>query len=333
MSEIGANFSIGVLAAIVVILIYLLAAKVGKWQPAPEHRGPGGQGYGQPGYPEQGSPRGYGQPPRRRDVRGYSADEAETRVMPTADADEKATTAELAQNIAYSGQMIAQNRRAATSSSGDTLAVFTYILGAALLAAIAFVFFNNLLLPATVGALVGAIVCVALAATYTIKSLDFWPDNSTITIINLGVALAAALVMYIGASRTERDRMTLNSIMDSFDPLPMSEGFSGFAAAVGDRVVRFFTDYGFLGFVFLLFMAVGCIIVVTLAAKSLIDVMDWRIFAQFGRNVTDRPMAYSRAERFQASKVSHTVTSIVLAGIAVLCATGLAYDGFTWFTR
>ncbi|MGJ7561347.1 hypothetical protein [Brevibacterium casei] len=333
MSEIGANISIGVLAAIVVILIYLLAAKVGKWQPAPEHRGPGGQGYGQPGYPEQGSPRGYGQPPRRRDVRGYSADEAETRVMPTADADEKATTAELAQNIGYSGQMIAQNRRAATSSSGDTLAVFTYILGAALLAAIAFVFFNNLLLPATVGALVGAIVCVALAATYTIKSLDFWPDNSTITIINLGVALAAALVMYIGASRTERDRMTLNSIMDSFDPLPMSEGFSGFAAAVGDRVVRFFTDYGFLGFVFLLFMAVGCIIVVTLAAKSLIDVMDWRIFAQFGRNVTDRPMAYSRAERFQASKVSHTVTSIVLAGIAVLCATGLAYDGFTWFTR
>ncbi|SIG86550.1 Uncharacterised protein [Mycobacteroides abscessus subsp. abscessus] len=147
------------------------------------------------------------------------------------------------------------------------------------------------------------------------------------------MALAAALVMYIGASRTERDRMTLNSIMDSFDPLPMSEGFSGFAAAVGDRVVRFFTDYGFLGFVFLLFMAVGCIIVVTLAAKSLIDVMDWRIFAQFGRNVTDRPMAYSRAERFQASKVSHTVTSIVLAGIAVLCATGLAYDGFTWFTR
>ncbi|MCT1765556.1 hypothetical protein M3B92_05445 [Brevibacterium casei] len=333
MSEIGANISIGVLAAIVVILIYLLAAKVGKWQPAPEHRGPGGQGYGQPGYPELGSPRGYGQPPRRRDDRGYSADEAETRVMPTADADEKATTAELAQNIAYSGQMIAQNRRAATSSSGDTLAVFTYILGAALLAAIAFVFFNNLLLPATVGALVGAIVCVALAATYTIKSLDFWPDNSTITIINLGVALAAALVMYIGASRTERDRMTLNSIMDSFDPLPMSEGFSGFAAAVGDRVVRFFTDYGFLGFVFLLFMAVGCIIVVTLAAKSLIDVMDWRIFAQFGRNVTDRPMAYSRAERFQASKVSHTVTSIVLAGIAVLCATGLAYDGFTWFTR
>ncbi|RAE69081.1 hypothetical protein DN540_32985, partial [Burkholderia multivorans] len=200
MSEIGANISIGVLAAIVVILIYLLAAKVGKWQPAPEHRGPGGQGYGQPGYPEQGSPRGYGQPPRRRDVRGYSADEAETRVMPTADADEKATTAELAQNIAYSGQMIAQNRRAATSSSGDTLAVFTYILGAALLAAIAFVFFNNLLLPATVGALVGAIVCVALAATYTIKSLDFWPDNSTITIINLGVALAAALVMNIGAS-------------------------------------------------------------------------------------------------------------------------------------
>ena len=333
MSEIGANISIGVLAAIVVILIYLLAAKVGKWQPAPEHRGPGGQGYGQPGYPEQGSPRGYGQPPRRRDVRGYSADEAETRVMPTADADEKATTAELAQNIGYSGQMIAQNRRAATSSSGDTLAVFTYILGAALLAAIAFVFFNNLLPPATVGALVGAIVCVALAATYTIKSLDFWPDNSTITIINLGVALAAALVMYIGASRTERDRMTLNWIMDSFDPLPMSEGFSGFAAAVGDRVVRFFTDYGFLGFVFLLFMAVGCIIVVTLAAKSLIDVMDWRIFAQFGRNVTDRPMAYSRAERFQASKVSHTVTSIVLAGIAVLCATGLAYDGFTWFTR
>lgn len=337
MSEIGANISIGVLAAIVVILIYLLAAKVGKWQPAPEHRGQEGQRYGQQGYGQQGNPQGYapgyGEQPRRRDVRGYSADEAETRVMPTSDVDEKATTAELAQNIAYSGQMIAQNRRAATSSSGDTLAVFTYILGAALLAAIAFVFFNNLLLPATVGALVGAIVCVALAATYTIKSLDFWPDNSTITIINLGVALAAALVMYIGASRTERDRMTLNSIMDSFDPLPMSEGFSGFAAAVGDRVVRFFTDYGFLGFVFLLFMAIGCIIVVTLAAKSLIDVMDWRIFAQFGRNVTDRPMAYSRAERFQASKVSHTVTSIVLAGIAVLCATGLAYDGFTWFTR
>ncbi len=333
MSEIGANISIGVLAAIVVILIYLLAAKVGKWRPAPEHRGPGGQGYGQPGYPEQGGPRGYGQPPRRRDVRGYSADEAETRVMPTADADEKATTAELAQNIAYSGQMIAQNRRAATSSSGDTLAVFTYILGAALLAAIAFVFFNNLLLPATVGALVGAIVCVALAATYTIKSLDFWPDNSTITIINLGVALAAALVMYIGASRTERDRMTLNSIMDSFDPAADERRVLGIRR--GRRRPRREVLHR---------LRLPRLRLPPLHGRRshhrrhprrevLIDVMDWRIFAQFGRNVTDRPMAYSRAERFQASKVSHTVTSIVLAGIAVLCATGLAYDGFTWFTR
>ncbi|WP_453985315.1 hypothetical protein [Brevibacterium casei] len=336
MNAIGASISIGVLAAIVVILIYLLAAKVGKWQPAPEYRAAGAQpqGYNQQGYGQQGyGQQGYNQaPPRRRDLRGYSADEAETRVMPSAD-EAKATTAELTQNIAYSGRMIEQNRRAATSSSGDTIAVFTYILGAGLLAAIAFVFFNNLLLPATVGALVGAIICVALAATYTIKSLDFWPDNSTISIINLGVALAAALVMYIGASRTERDRMTLNSIMDSFEPLPFSEGFSGFAAAVVDRVVKFFTDYGFLGFVFLLFMAIGCIIVFTLAAKSLIDVMDWRIFAQFGRNVTDRPMPYRRAERFQSSKVSHTVTSIVLALIAVLCATGLLYDAFTWFTR
>ncbi|MFC9442731.1 MULTISPECIES: hypothetical protein [Brevibacterium] len=348
MAEIGANLSIGVLAAIVVILIYVLAAKVGKWYPAPEYRGPGGAQPGQPGYGQQGQPgydqqgyaqQGYGQPgqpptqQRRRDMRAYSADEAETRVMSTTEDDEKATTAELTQNIAHSGQMIAQNRRAATAGNGDTLAVFTYILGAGLLAAIAFVFFNNLLLPATVGALVGAIICVALAATYTIRNLDFWPDNSTITIINLGVALAAALVMYIGASRTERDRMTLNSIMDSLDPLPLGEGFSGFITAIGDRVVTFFETYGFLGFVFLLFMAIGAIIVFTLAAKSLIDVMDWRIFAQFGHNVTDRPMAYSRAERFQSSKVSHTVTSIVLAGIAVLAATGLLYDGFTWFTR
>src|SRR5699024_12614415 len=77
----------------------------------------------------------------------------------------------------------------------------------------------------------------------------------------------------------------------------------------------------------------GCVIVVTLAAKSLIDVMDWRIFAQFGHFVTDRPMSYSRAVRFQTSKVSHTVTSIVLGIIAVLAATGMLYDGFTWFTR
>ena len=44
-------------------------------------------------------------------------------------------------------------------------------------------------------------------------------------------------------------------------------------------------------------------------------------------------MSYSRAVRFQTSKVSHTVTSLVLAVIAVLAATGLLYDGFTWFTR
>ena len=361
MSELGASISIGVLAALVVLIVYLIASRIGRWQPAPQRRPQGGQapqqqgygpgGYGQPGYGQQGTgpgarPRGgsydqstraYNQSTQAYDQpnRVYGIPEDETRVLPAtgADTDTRATKAELRDNIGQSGQMVEANRRAATSSNGDTLAVFTYIFGAALIAVIAFVFFNNLLLPATVGALAGAIICVALASTYTLKSLEFWPDNSTITIINLLVALAAAVAMFIGAERTERDGFTLGRITDSFDALPFSEGFTGFATAIADRVVDFFREFGFMGFIFLLLMGIGCIIVFTLAAKSLIDVMDWRIFVQFGRFVTDRPMSHSRAVRFQSSKVSHTVTSIILAGIAVLCATGMAYDGFTWFTR
>ncbi|WP_193071547.1 hypothetical protein [Brevibacterium sp. FME37] len=361
MSELGASISIGVLAALVVLIVYLIASRIGRWQPAPQRRPQAGQapqqqgygpgGYGQPGYGQQGTgpgarPRGgsydqstraYNQSTQAYDQpnRVYGIPEDETRVLPAtgADTDTRATKAELRDNIGQSGQMVEANRRAATSSNGDTLAVFTYIFGAALIAVIAFVFFNNLLLPATVGALAGAIICVALASTYTLKSLEFWPDNSTITIINLLVALAAAVAMFIGAERTERDGFTLGRITDSFDALPFSEGFTGFATAIADRVVDFFREFGFMGFIFLLLMGIGCIIVFTLAAKSLIDVMDWRIFVQFGRFVTDRPMSHSRAVRFQSSKVSHTVTSIILAGIAVLCATGMAYDGFTWFTR
>ncbi|MGO2525069.1 MAG: hypothetical protein ACTH8T_16045 [Brevibacterium aurantiacum] len=364
MSELGASISIGVLAALVVLIIYLIASRIGRWQPAPQRRPQGGQapqqpgygpgGYGQQGYAPGARPRGgsydqstraYTQPTQAYDQttraypqqpeRVYGMSEDETRVLPAtgADTDPRATKAELRDNIGQSGQMVETNRRAATSSNGDTLAVFTYIFGAALIAVIAFVFFNNLLLPATVGALAGAIICVALASTYTLKSLEFWPDNSTITIINLLVALAASVAMFIGAEQTERDGFTLGRITDSFAALPFSEGFTGFATAIADRVVEFFREFGFMGFIFLILMGVGCIIVFTLAAKSLIDVMDWRIFVQFGRFVTDRPMSHSRAVRFQSSKVSHTVTSIVLAGIAVLCATGMAYDGFTWFTR
>ena len=364
MSELGASISIGVLAALVVLIIYLIASRIGRWQPAPQRRPQGGQapqqpgygpgGYGQQGYAPGARPRGgsydqstraYNQPSQAYDQttraypqqpeRVYGLSEGETRVMPAtgADTDSRATKAELRDNIGQSGQMVETNRRAATSSNGDTLAVFTYIFGAALIAVIAFVFFNNLLLPATVGALAGAIICVALASTYTLKSLEFWPDNSTITIINLLVALAASVAMFIGAEQTERDGFTLGRITDSFAALPLSEGFTGFATAIADRVVEFFREFGFMGFIFLILMGVGCIIVFTLAAKSLIDVMDWRIFVQFGRFVTDRPMSHSRAVRFQSSKVSHTVTSIILAGIAVLCATGMAYDGFTWFTR
>lgn len=360
MSEIGASISIGVLAALAVLLVYLIAARVGRWQPRPQYRSQNGQAPQQGGYGQGGQPgtqsydqatraydqatraydqntRAYGQGAYGQGAYGQGAygNEDETRVMPTAgaDAEPRATKADLTQNISYSGQLVEQNRRAASASNGDTLAVFTYIAGAALIAVIAFVFFNNLLLPATIGALAGAIICVALASTYTLKSLDFWPDNSTITIINLLVALAASVTMFIGAQRTERDGFNLNSITDSFDPLPFSEGFSAFAMSIGDRVVQFFTDYGFLGFVFFLLMAVGFIIVVVLAAKSLVDVMDWRIFSNFGHFVTDRPMSHSRAVRFQSSKVSHTVTSIVLCVIAVLCATGTLYDAFTWFTR
>lgn len=364
MSELGASISIGVLAALVVLIIYLIASRIGRWQPAPQRRPQGGQtpqqpgyspgGYGQQGHGPGARPRGgsydqstraynqptqaYDQPTRaynQQPERVYGMSEDETRVLPatSADTDSRATKTELRDNIGQSGQMVEANRRAATSSNGDTLAVFTYIFGAALIAVIAFVFFNNLLLPATVGALAGAIICVALASTYTLKSLEFWPDNSTITIINLLVALAAAVAMFIGAERTERDGFTLGRITDSFDALPFSEGFTGFATAIADRVVEFFREFGFMGFIFLLLMGIGCIIVFTLAAKSLIDVMDWRIFVQFGRFVTDRPMSHSRAVRFQSSKVSHTVTSIILAGVAVLCATGMAYDGFTWFTR
>lgn len=349
MNELGAGISIGVLAALVVFVIYFIGAKLGRWQPRSQ---PGRQG-SQGGYPQaaQGQ-NGYGQGGYNQPTRPWSSED-ETRVLPsnsgygagygagyddsrgdTADADlPRATKAELAGNIQYSGQMVEANRRAATASNGDTVAVFTYIFGAALIAVVAFVFFNNLLLPATIGALTGAIICVALSATYTLKSLDFWPDNATITIINLVVALAASIFMYIGSVQTQRDNMTLGTITDSFEALPFSDGFSAFAVAIGDRVVTFFKDFGFLGFVFLLFMGIGCIIVFTLAAKSLVDVMDWRIFAQFGHFVTDRPMSYSRAVRFQTNKVSHTVTSIVLAIIAVLAATGLLYDGFTWFTR
>ena len=344
MSEIGASISIGVLAALVVLLVYLVASRVGRWQPRQQPRNPNGltppqQGYGQGNRPGPGSydqpTRVYGQPtaPYNQPERVYGLGEDETRVLPAHDENPRATKEELRQNIGYSGQMVEANRRAATSSNGDTLAVFTYIFGAALIAVVAFVFFNNLLLPATIGALGGAIICVALASTFTLKSLVFWPDNSTITIINLLIALAASVAMYIGADRTERDGFNLNGITDSFEPLPFSDGFSSFAIAIVDRVVDFFRDYGFTGFVFLLFMGIGCIIVFTLAAKSLIDVMDWRIFVQFGQFVTDRPMSHSRAVRFQSSKVSHTVTSIILGAIAVLCATGLLYDAFTWFTR
>ncbi|WP_420095552.1 hypothetical protein [Brevibacterium sediminis] len=341
MNELGAGISIGVLAALVVFVIYFIGAKLGRWQPRNPASGGGAQG----GYPQtQGYGQNpYGQPDYNQSGRPWSSED-ETRVLPSNaqgynaqgydDADlPRATKNELAANVQHSGQMIEANRRAATAANGDTVAVFTYILGAALIAVVAFVFFNNLLLPATIGALTGAIICVALSATYTIKHLDFWPDNATISIINLLVALAASIFMYIGSVQTVRDNISLSTITDSFDALPFGDGFSAFAVAIGDRVVTFFKDFGFFGFVFLLFMGIGCIIVFTLAAKSLVDVMDWRIFAQFGHNVTDRPMSYSRAVRFQTSKVSHTVTSLVLAVIAVLAATGLLYDGFTWFTR
>lgn len=344
MNELGAGISIGVLAALVVFVIYFIGAKLGRWQPRNPAGGSGAQG----GYPQaQGGyghnpygQSGYGQSGYTQSGRPWSSED-ETRVLPgnaqgydDGDGDlPRATKNDLAANIQHSGQMIEANRRAATAANGDTVAVFTYILGAALIAVVAFVFFNNLLLPATIGALTGAIICVALSATYTLKHLDFWPDNATISIINLLVALAASIFMYIGSVQTVRDNISLSTITDSFDALPFSDGFSAFAVAIGDRVVTFFKDFGFFGFVFLLFMGIGCIIVFTLAAKSLIDVMDWRIFAQFGHNVTDRPMSYSRAVRFQTSKVSHTVTSLVLAVIAVLAATGLLYDGFTWFTR
>jgi hypothetical protein len=343
MNELGAGISIGVLAALVVFVIYFIGAKLGRWQPRSQSGGPGAQGgYTQGGYQQNGQNQGgynqYNQP-----TRVYGNDDA-TRVLPNGsgygagddfdpDDEPRATKAELAGNIQYSGQMVEANRRAATASNGDTFAVFTYIFGAALIAVVAFVFFNNLLLPATIGALTGAIICVALSATYTIKSLDFWPDNATITIINLIVALLASIFMYIGSVQTQRDNVSLGTITDSFDALPFSDGFSAFALAIGDRVVTFFKDFGFLGFIFLLFMGIGCIIVFTLAAKSLVDVMDWRIFAQFGHYVTDRPMSYSRAVRFQTIEVSHTVTSIVLAVIAVLASTGTLYDAFTWFTR
>src|SRR5699024_9966407 len=138
------------------------AAKLGRWQPRSQPGGPGA-GYGRAPQ-NQG---GYGQGGYNQPTRAWSSED-ETRVLP-ADArgyddrdaaPPRATKAELAQNIQYSGQMIEANRRAATSSNGDTVAVFTYIYGAALIAVVAFVFFNNLLLPATIGALTGAIICV-----------------------------------------------------------------------------------------------------------------------------------------------------------------------------
>src|SRR5699024_379752 len=236
MNELGAGISIGVLAALVVFVIYLIAAKLGRWQPRSQPGGPGA-GYGQAPQ-NQG---GYGQGGHNQPTRAWSSED-ETRVLPahargydTAGYDDRdavpprATKAELAQNIQYSGQMIEANRRAATSSNGDTFAVFTYIFGAALIAVVAFVFFNNLLLPATIGALTGAIICGALPAPYTLYTLDFWPDTATSPITNRLGARAASIFLYSGAVPTQRVGTSLNSITDSSAPLPCREGFSGFA--------------------------------------------------------------------------------------------------------
>ena len=148
MNELGAGISIGVLAALVVFVIYFVGAKIGRWQPRNQSAGAGAQG----GYPQT---QGYGQNPYGQS--GYNqsgrpwSSEDETRVLPSnaqgyddVDADlPRATKNELAGNIQHSGQMIEANRRAATAANGDTVAVFTYILGAALIAVVAFVFFNN----------------------------------------------------------------------------------------------------------------------------------------------------------------------------------------------
>ena len=171
MNELGAGISIGVLAALVVFVIYFVGAKIGRWQPRNQSAGAGAQG----GYPQTQGGFGqnpYGQSGYNQSGRPWSSED-ETRVLPSnaqgyddVDADlPRATKNELAGNIQHSGQMIEANRRAATAANGDTVAVFTYILGAALIAVVAFVFFNNLLLPATIGALTGAIICVALSAT------------------------------------------------------------------------------------------------------------------------------------------------------------------------
>src|SRR5699024_7982705 len=118
MNELGAGISIGVLAALVVFVIYLIAAKLGRWQPRSQPGGPGA-GYGRAPQTQGGYAQGgYNQP-----TRAWSSDAA-PRLPPAvapahADRDPappRATQAELAQNIPYSGQMIEANRRAEASS-------------------------------------------------------------------------------------------------------------------------------------------------------------------------------------------------------------------------
>src|SRR5699024_6162557 len=106
MNELGAGISIGVLAALVVFVIYLIAAKLGRWQPRSQPGGPAAgygrapqiQGvYGQGGYnkhPRAGSSEDVTRV-RPADARGYDVRDA---------APPRAMKAVLAQNIQYSGQ-------------------------------------------------------------------------------------------------------------------------------------------------------------------------------------------------------------------------------------
>ena len=83
MSELGASISIGVLAALVVLIIYLIASRIGRWQPAPQRRPQGGQAPQQPGYGPGGSGQ-QGHAPGSR-PRGGSYDQS-TRAYDSADA-------------------------------------------------------------------------------------------------------------------------------------------------------------------------------------------------------------------------------------------------------
>jgi hypothetical protein len=201
---------------------------------------------------------------------------------------------------------------------------------AAVTAAALFLTFQPLFLAVSVGAALGLLVLITVAAVRTHRLLAFWPRRAVLAILFSVLACVVTVASWVNVTTTVRGPLSLDQIRgrlasgttasDGASPVDHIKGF--FQITVPSLM-----DMGMSTVFFVLTLILGVLAAFALIVSAWFLALEWHAYLRFSHDSEAGELTTNRAKVFSEGKiVTNILASVLLASLAIALSNGTLHD-------